>query len=286
MLGRVYERLGNFALSTANYHSVTVRNSILRDRARWRLAELSRFSGNALLERMHLQVLRYGTPQSLYVTAASNRIARSFLENGNFQLAINELRSLKRSEAQGTGVDRLARTNLALLGEALVGTGDIAGARQVFDQIINDIPNVDQPDDLALMAVSNLDRLDLGADGSGAPKLSADEHFRRASIYQFNRAFDKARLHYENIVNDHTAGHITATAGYQIGRGYTQQNSFAEAVKWYERVLEQFPETEAGRDALLQLGSAYARVGNIRNRRSLPNYIERFPTDERLIAHT
>ncbi len=283
LLGRLHERLSNFSLAAANYHSVASRNSILRDRAQWHLSELSRFSGNAFLERIYLQELRFRTPQSLYVTAASNRMARSFLENSNFQLAINELRFLQRSRLEGTAVDRLARTNLSLLAEGLIGTGDIVAAREVLFQIMDESPNKEQPDDLALMAIGNLDRLDLGPDGSDVPKLSAEEHLKRANIYQFNRAFDKARLHYETIVNEDTAGQFAATAGYQIGRGFSQQNSFADAVKWYERVLEQFPETEVARDALLQLGSAYARLRKYKESTGrYQMFIDRFPADERL----
>ncbi len=283
LLGHLYERLGNFALAAANYHSVTERKSILRDRAGWHLAELSRFSGNAFLERLYLQELRYRTPQSLYLTAASNRMARSYFETGDFQLAINELRSLQSPGPGATGVDRLERTNLSLRAEALIGIGDTFTAREVLAQIIDGSSNKEQPDDLALISVSNLDRLDLGPDRSGVPILSAEEHLKRANIYQFNRVFDKARLHFANIVNNHPNEQFTAVAGYQIGRGFSQQNSFAEAVKWYERVLEQFPETEVARDALLQLGSAYARVGKYRESAARYQiYIDRFPDDERL----
>lgn len=283
LLGRIYERLGNFALAAANYHNVSARNSILRDRAHWQLAELSRFSGNALLERIYLQELRFRKPQSLYVTAASNRIARSYLENGNFQRAINELRSLQALRSKETVFNRLARSNLSMLAEALIGTGYIAAAREVLTQIIDQSPNKDQPDDFTLRAANELDRLDLGSDGTSVPKLSAEEHLKRANIYQFNRSFDMARLHYLTIVNDHSNSQLSAVAGYQIGRGFTQQNAFAEAVKWYERVLEQFPETEVARDAVLQLGSAYARVGKYRESAARYQiYIDRFPIDERL----
>lgn len=50
------------------------------------------------------------------------------------------------------------------------------------------------------------------------------------------------------------------TRFFQIGRSYVQEGNFVEAINWFERILEQFPEHPSAKDALSQAASAYARV--------------------------
>lgn len=285
LLGRIAERTKDFGLAVSSYHSVAARNSVLREYALWRLAELARSSGNPILERTYLHELRFSSRESLLKNAAANRTTRSHFENGDFHLAaagfesIGKITSLRASSVS----DRLQRENLLLLGESRLASGDDAAGREIFVRILSETVNKTQPDDLALAAVNGLDRIDIGTSERSVPELLPEEHQVRAWTYQFNREFDSARRHYEHIVNHHPAGRFSADAVHQIGRGYAQQNNFAEAIKWFERVLEQFPESAAARDALLQAGSVYARMGKFRESASRYHmFIDRFPTDERI----
>src|SRR4030095_7981990 len=70
---------------------------------------------------------------------------------------------------------------------------------------------------------------------------------------------------------------------FQTGRGYVQQADFTEALKWFERVLEQFPEHPVAPEALLQAASAYARVGKHHEAGArYKRYIEKYPEGERI----
>ena len=124
------------------------------------------------------------------------------------------------------------------------------------------MPNPAQPDDFALIAARTLDELDSekGSFGKTAPRLADLEHFRRAKIYQFNRDFADARIHFTAIVERYPQSPNLPEAMYQIGRGRAQENNFNEAIKWFERVNAEFPEDAFSRDALSQVANAYARV--------------------------
>ncbi|MEQ1923567.1 MAG: transglycosylase SLT domain-containing protein, partial [Pyrinomonadaceae bacterium] len=147
------------------------------------------------------------------------------------------------------------------------------------------VPNASQPDDVAQTAARGLDMLDGGAENFGkkAPDLAETEHLRRANIYQFNRDFADAKLHFEAVIARFPNGVNAMDAILQIGRGFSQQGDYVEALKWFERVQEQYPESTAAKEALLLSASAYARVG--KHKEALKRYqksIEKFPADEKL----
>ena len=96
--------------------------------------------------------------------------------------------------------------------------------------------------------------------GKTAPQISDVEHMRRATIYQFNRDFADARLHFVALVNAFSQSSFASDAMYQTGRGFVQTGNFSEAIKWFERVQTQFPENPLAGDALNQTASAFSRL--------------------------
>jgi soluble lytic murein transglycosylase len=102
-------------------------------------------------------------------------------------------------------------------------------------------------------------------------------------IYQFNRDFVNARLHYTAIIEKYPDSGNVPDAIYQIGRGFAQIGEYSEAEKWFERVLEQFPEHPVAKDALNQAASVYARVNKPREAIArYQKFIEKYPSDERI----
>lgn len=285
LFARLAERSGDAAVAILEYQAVTRRNSVLEEYALWHLAELARASGNLMLERIYLQKIVSFSPDSLLYDAARNRLARSWFESKNYNSAIKALAEIRQSGAIGRQAITQARENLLLLGHANLYSGNPEAAREIFNGLITNLANPAQPDDSALEAAKGLDLLDVGQENFGrtVPPLSDYEHLRRAQIYQFNRDFAAARLHFSAIINNHPASGIVPDAIFQIGRGYAQGGDFAEAVKWYERVQEQFPDHAAGKDALLQAASAYARLAKLSEAITrYRKYIERYPSDERI----
>ena len=172
-----------------------------------------------------------------------------------------------------------------LYAKSLLFKNEKETARQKFESIVSSTSNPAQPDDLALEAIKAIDLIEVGSErfGKEVAKLSDYEHLKRASIYQFNRDFADARVHFLAIVNNHPTSGLVPDALYQIGRGYTQISDFVDAVKWYERVGEQYPEHPVNKDALLQLASGYARLQKYREAVSrYDRFIQTYPAAENL----
>ena len=287
LLARISERKGDFATAAANYQSVTSRNSVLSEYALWHLSQIARSSGNLLLERSILQEILTLTPESLLTDAVKIRQMRSFFESKNYDTAIQFLNNLQtatggqKAANNQTPVEKNPRfrENLVFLGEAYLQSGKTIEARETFTKLINNLPNPAQPDDFALAGARSLDRLDTGENfGKAVPNLTDLNHIQRASIYQFNRDFADARLHYQAIVKNYPNSGLVPESLYQIGRGYAQEANFVEAINWFERVQEQFPDHPAAKDALSQAASAYARVGKPKEAITrYQKFIEKYP---------
>jgi soluble lytic murein transglycosylase len=287
LTARLNEKAGNASAAAALYMAVVKRGSILKPYALYHLAAIARTSGNLVLERTYLDEIAAFSPESLVADAARNRRARSWFESGNYEMATKAFETLLSASGKTAvkGEDAITRENRLYLARSHMLTGNAPAARDIFAALIGNAANPSQPDDYALAAVSGLDKLDRdpAAGESSVPKLGDYEHLRRASIYQFNRDFADARLHYAAIIRSHPASGIVPDAIFQTGRGYVQEGNFPEAIKWFERVLEQFPDHPISRDALLQAASAYGRVAKSHESvKRYQDFIAKYSTDERL----
>ena len=281
LLARMAEKREDFALAMANYQSVVKRNSVLSEYALWHLSQLSRSTGNLIQERVYLNELLTVAPNSLVKDAANARLARSYFESRDFATAISFLQNTVITSTTTsntvlptltapnpvifgklTGNDAKTRENLVILAKSYLQSNKLNEAREVFTRLVNNLPNNAQPDDFALAGAQGLDELDIGKDNFGkvAPNIPDFEHLRRALIYQFNRNFPLARLHYKAIVEQFPQSGNVPDALYQIGRGYVLELAYNEAINWFERVQAQFPDHPVSKDALSQAASSYARV--------------------------
>ncbi len=130
-----------------------------------------------------------------------------------------------------------------------------------------------------------MDALDVGEENFGkiAPQLIEAEHLRRAFIYQFNRRFQLARLHYRAIVERFPQSANAADALFQIGRGFAQEENYNEAIIWFERAQTEFPDNPIARDALSQTASAYSRLNKPQEAISrYRKFIEKYPKADNL----
>ncbi|HLA94189.1 MAG TPA: transglycosylase SLT domain-containing protein, partial [Pyrinomonadaceae bacterium] len=273
---------GDAVCAAKYFNSVANRDSVLRGYALWHLSQIARSSGNLLAERLQLMELSAAAPDSLLADAVKRRMARSWFESKNYDLAIKSLTQGTKTSGSKAVPEREDRL---LLGRAYLFSGNTEAARGIFNELITSLANPAQPDDFALEAVKGLDLIEVGSDkfGKAVPPLSDYEHLRRAQIYQFNRDFSDARLHFSAIINNHPDSGIVPDAIYQIGRGYSQIADFTDAVKWYERIGEQHADHPVNKDALLQLASAYTLLGKHHEAIGrYEKYIQKFPDDERI----
>lgn len=283
LLGRVAEKIGDTAKAMAEYQGVVNRNAVLKPYALWHLSRLARASGNLTVERTYLQELMSFSPDSLLLYPAARRMAQSWYESGNYDLAIRQLEQMPSPSPQtaGRAADQASRELQSFLADAYLRSGNSAKAKDIYTSLTTNLANPAQPDDFALAGARGLDGLESNA--PGAAPLTDYEHLRRATIYQFNRDFDHARIHYAAIINENPGSGLIPDAIFQTGRGYVQQGDFTESIKWFERVLEQFPDHPVAQDSLLQAASAYARVGkNHEAGTRYRRYIEQYPEGERI----
>jgi soluble lytic murein transglycosylase len=253
LLGRLSERAGDAAGAQAGYEPVVARKSILAPYAIWRLAQLARSSGDLVLERERLRQFLTSTTASALREAAVLRLGESLWESGDFSAIPNVLRPLTGSTSKP-----VAREGMTLTAQALLRTGRTQEARELFTQVLMQMPDASRPDDFALAAARALDSLD----SSAASRItnSEAEDLLRASVYQFNRDFDGARVHYLAVVEQNPKSPTVPNALYQAGRGYYLQQRYDEAIKYFQRVYNEFPESNSARDAIAFTAGSYNRM--------------------------
>lgn len=226
------------------------------------LSVTARSTGNLLLEQLLLRRIMIESSGDI-AEAASHRLARSSVAFGDPAEAIRILTT-------GDAKER-SRDDQALLGEAYRLSGDSQQATQILAGLLNATPNISQPDDAAIDAVESLDAI--------GGVLDDAEHLRRGGIYQFNRQWAQSRGHYEHV----KTGDNAAEAMFQIGRGYSFSLDFATAGQWYQRVIDQFPDSQQAKDALLQSAAACARQSRFDEAvRRYQTFIDKYSTDEKL----
>lgn len=250
LLGRISERTGDLAGATAGYQAIATNDSRLREYALWRLAKLARATGDLVLERERLQQLTATARSSLLFETATLRLSESFFESGDFVSAANSAKPLTLSKNVN-----MAREGAALMGSAYARAGKIPEARDAFTKLVMQMPDASRPDDFALQAVRQLDAFD-----NKAPTLSEADHLLRASVYQFNRDFAGARVHYQAVIDRFPQNTTVPNAMFQIARGLYNETKYDEAAKLFQKVFDSYPQSTSARDALGFLGSSYVRM--------------------------
>ena len=268
LLGRNAERTGDIAGATAHYQAIASSDSVLREYALWHLAKLARSTGDLVLERERLQQLIAVAPSSLLFDAAGLRLSESFFESGDFAAAASSARLLTSSKNVA-----MTRQGGALMGLAYVRAGKPAEARDVFTKLVMQMPDASRPDDFALVAVRQLDSLD-----KGSPALTEPEHLLRASVYQFNRDFGGARVHYQAVIDNNPQSTTVPNAMFQVARGLYLEGKYEDALKLFQKVFDSYPQSSSARDALAYVASSYARMKRTDDAVSVYKlYIDRFP---------
>jgi soluble lytic murein transglycosylase-like protein/TolA-binding protein len=257
LLGRIAERTGDTAGAVANYQAIAGNNSNLKEYALWRLAKIARVTGDLVLERERLQQLIAAAPSSLLFDAATLRLTESFFESGDFAAAANSAKPLTQSKNVNS-----AREGAALMGLSLLRAGKTIEARDVFARLVMQMPDASRPDDYALEAVRQLDALD-----KNSPLTSEAEHLLRASVYQFNRDFAGARVHYQAVVDRYPQSGTVPNAIFQIARGLYNEGKYQETITQLEKVISKLSDTilpvtpsTTERDIWGLMAATYARL--------------------------
>ena len=282
LLARMAEVDGQLTLAMAEYLQAAHRDPLLKPYALAHLSRIARGTGNLMLERLWLLELTAPLNNGLLTGPARRRLVRNYFESGNYAETITMLSrgapviSARLGDSRGQSrAETASREDLLLLGEAQLRSGLGTVARQTLTALTAASKNVTLPDDISAQACLLLDELDVGTD------ISQEEHLVRARIYQADRKFSEAKEHFEKVVTAN--GPIAGDALFQIGRGLSQQNEFAAAARYFNRVIDQYPQQPSAKDAMLQSASAQARLGNADEAiKRYQQFIDAYPTDEKL----
>lgn len=114
-------------------------------------------------------------------------------------------------------------------------------------------------------------------------QLSALEHTRRASIYAANRAFAEARAHWQAVISGYPNDINVPAALFGSGRTNFQERRYEEALRFFERVANEYPQTKEGREGLNSSASALLRLGRASQAAArYKEYVEKYPDGERI----
>ncbi len=138
-----------------------------------------------------------------------------------------------------------------------------------------------QAGDAALYAVR---RSDIEARESRTfDHLSALEHTRRANIYAANRAFAEARAHWQAVISEYPTDINVPAALFGSGRTNFQERRYEEALCFFERVANEYPQTKEGREGLNSSAAALLRLGRASEAAArYKEYVEKYPDGERI----
>ncbi|MGA9768848.1 MAG: transglycosylase SLT domain-containing protein [Blastocatellia bacterium] len=245
LLARLTERRGARAEASTLYLGLLNRNSNLAQYSLWHLALIARASGDLALERQYITRMLAVYPSSALVTGARNRLIDSHLESRDYRAAV----AMLRPAASTSGVR--GRSAMARLGEAYSKTGDSQSARTVFNQLV-----AGARDDYALAASLGLDELDRASD----IKPNEFDALRRARIYLFNRHWAEARARLLDIVDRFPESQNRAEALYQTGFTLYREEKQDEAIKWFERVYNEFPAKKEGEQGYYWVATALQKA--------------------------
>lgn len=245
LLARLTERRGARAEAAALYLSLLNRSSNLAQYALWHLALIARASGDLALERQYITRLLAAHPSSALVTPARNRLIDSHLESGDYRAGISLLRPI----ASTSGVR--GRSAMARLGEAYSKIGDDQSARAMFNQLV-----AGSRDDYALAASLGLD----GLDRASGIKPNEFDALRRARIYLFNRHWAEARARLLDVVERFPESQNRAEALYQTGFTFYREDQQDDAIKWFERVYNEFPSKKEGEQGYYWVATALQKA--------------------------
>lgn len=134
----------------------------------------------------------------------------------------------------------------------------------------------------ALAGMRRSDSGGRGADGQ-LPKLTPQEHMRRAAIYQANRAFEEARTHWHALIARYPEDPNVPAAHFGIGRTLYQERRYAESLPVFQKLGDTYPNTTAGRDGFYYVAAALLRIDRAGDAAArYIEYTERYPNGERI----
>lgn len=106
----------------------------------------------------------------------------------------------------------------------------------------------------------------------------AADKYRQALVMFGRGQNDQARAAFTDVYDADPVGELADNALFWIGETYFVMNEFTEAVRYYDRVVNEFPSQNKAADAMHRKSLALVRLGDLSlAKRTLESLIERYP---------
>lgn len=249
-------------------------SSLADDQKDPRLAEYAAFQlGFSFIQRgdikrgiEHLRRFLIRFPNSLFVEVAQFNIGWAFFSNEQFALANDEFNIFEKNYPESQLMPRV----LLNKGDAYYNLATYDSARIYYERVIKEYPkSLLRPD-----AINGL-QFTYQAQGKSAEALAAidaiitdqsdadgtDELLLRKGDILFGQgSFGQAAMEYLKILNLQTNQAVRAKAFFQLGRSFEFENNHTKAIEYFERVYNEFPESEQAPSSILAIGYLYQKL--------------------------
>ncbi|HLM56499.1 MAG TPA: transglycosylase SLT domain-containing protein, partial [Pyrinomonadaceae bacterium] len=146
-------------------------------------------------------------------------------------------------------------------------------------------PFVLSPEDQTEDALAATRRADAEGGGGQTPRLTPQEHMRRAAIYHVNRAFEEARNHWRALIERFPSDTNVPAAHFGVGRTLFQERRYEEALPVFQQLGDRYPNSVGGRDGFYYVAATLLRLNRFGEAAArYAEYVERFPKGERTEA--
>ncbi|MBP7652482.1 tetratricopeptide repeat protein [Candidatus Dependentiae bacterium] len=89
--------------------------------------------------------------------------------------------------------------------------------------------------------------------------------FQEANSYYFKKDYINAIKYFRKVINDFPANSYTDHSLFGLGSSFFELDNFKDAIAVYSQLIEEFPNSSFADDALFRIGESYERIGEYKN---------------------
>lgn len=102
--------------------------------------------------------------------------------------------------------------------------------------------------------------------------------YRKALALYANQDWVRARAAFQQVFDGDPSGELADNALFWIGGTYFQAGAYNDAIRYYKRVVDEYPDQNKAPDAMYMLALAYEKTGDLAlARTTLQQVIARYP---------
>jgi len=94
---------------------------------------------------------------------------------------------------------------------------------------------------------------------------TASDIFQEANSYYFKKDFINAIKYFRKVINDFPANSYTDHSLFGLGSSFYELENYRDAIAVYSQLIEEFPNSSFSDDALFRIGECYEKIGEYKN---------------------